>query len=202
MRALGIGLLALTLVACGGSDSEESGAASPAGGTGGRSEAQAQPWEEPGETADTGSVTEEGQGSDAESTGQTDAESVEAGSTSSVEETSTGSEDALAVEDTVTPEEEDISATEDAVAVEDTVTPEEEDISATEDVAVAVPDTTEEAEEEKDLSELDLNGSIPVAALAPPTFLAENYDGGTRTEADLIGKPTVMWFFPFAGTPG
>ena len=182
MRALGIGLLALTLVACGGSDSEESGAVSPAPETGGGGETQVQPWEEPGETADAESTTEEAQGSDAESTGQTDAESVEADATSSIEETSTGSED--------------------AVAVEDTVTPEEEDISATEDVAVAVPDTTEEVEEEKDLSELDLNGSIPVAALAPPTFLAENHDGGTRTEADLVGKPSVMWFFPFAGTPG
>ena len=53
-----------------------------------------------------------------------------------------------------------------------------------------------------DLSTLDLNGTIPPVALAAPVFEALNYDNGQRTQADLMGKPTVMWFFPFANTPG
>ena len=70
------------------------------------------------------------------------------------------------------------------------------------------PDTSEPAiedaggSEEVDLSALNLFGELPQDAVPPTQFIAENYDGGTRTEADLVGKPTVMWFFPFAGTPG
>lgn len=29
-----------------------------------------------------------------------------------------------------------------------------------------------------------------------------NLDGTARSKADLLGHPTVVWFFPFAGTPG
>ena len=47
-----------------------------------------------------------------------------------------------------------------------------------------------------------LNGSRPSQALPPPEFVALNSDGEMRTPADLLGQPTVMWFFPFAGTPG
>ena len=47
-----------------------------------------------------------------------------------------------------------------------------------------------------------LYGSIPPSALPLPDFVALNHDGQTRGTEDLIGKPTVMWFFPFAGTPG
>ena len=181
MKVLGIGLLALTLLACGGSDSEESGAVSPAPAQSVNDGTQAWTGMETVQTADAEVTSEDALSTDAQSTVETDAATAGADATTADEETATGSDD--------------------AVAVEDGGAPEEEDASGDVDVAVVVPDTTE-VEEEKDLSELDLNGTIPVAALAPPTFLAENYDGGTRTEADLIGKPTVMWFFPFAGTPG
>ena len=39
-------------------------------------------------------------------------------------------------------------------------------------------------------------------ALAAPEFGATSHDGTHRTKANLIGKPTIMWFFPLAGTPG
>jgi len=47
-----------------------------------------------------------------------------------------------------------------------------------------------------------LHGARPTSAMSVPTFMALNSDGAARTQADLIGQPTVLWFFPFAGTPG
>jgi hypothetical protein len=47
-----------------------------------------------------------------------------------------------------------------------------------------------------------LYGTLPGAALPAPEFAAINHDGSARGPEDLMGKPTVMWFFPFAGTPG
>jgi hypothetical protein len=47
-----------------------------------------------------------------------------------------------------------------------------------------------------------LHGTVPGAALPAPEFAAINHDGSARGPDDLMGKPTVMWFFPFAGTPG
>jgi cytochrome oxidase Cu insertion factor (SCO1/SenC/PrrC family) len=42
--------------------------------------------------------------------------------------------------------------------------------------------------------------------LSPPTdipaFAALSHDGTPRSREDLLGHPTVMWFFPAAGTPG
>ena len=93
--------------------------------------------------------------------------------------------------------------------LEDTAQPDESVVEEDEIVDAGVePDMTEPAVEdadppqELDLATLDLFGELPSAALPAPQFIAENHDGGTRTEADLVGKPTVMWFFPFAGTPG
>lgn len=44
------------------------------------------------------------------------------------------------------------------------------------------------------------------AAVAPaadvPEFAAVNHLGEPRSRADLVGHPTVLWFFPAAGTPG
>lgn len=28
------------------------------------------------------------------------------------------------------------------------------------------------------------------------------HDGNVRTRADLVGRPTVLWFYPMAATPG
>jgi hypothetical protein len=46
-----------------------------------------------------------------------------------------------------------------------------------------------------------LHGSYPAVKLALPQFEALNSDGTVRGPGDLQGHPTVMWFFPFAGTP-
>ena len=45
-------------------------------------------------------------------------------------------------------------------------------------------------------------GQTPSASLPAPTFSATNYDGGTRGIDDLTDGPTVVWFFPSAGTYG
>jgi len=46
-----------------------------------------------------------------------------------------------------------------------------------------------------------LHGTYPAAELPLPEFEALNSDGGVRGPDHLRGHPTVMWFFPFAGTP-
>lgn len=47
-----------------------------------------------------------------------------------------------------------------------------------------------------------LNGTVVDPRLPAPEFVATNYDGSTRTRSDLEYRPTVMWFYPVAGTPG
>lgn len=48
----------------------------------------------------------------------------------------------------------------------------------------------------------DLNGTVPTAPIALPSFVARAQDGTTRTEADLLDKRVVMWFYPAANTAG
>ncbi len=62
----------------------------------------------------------------------------------------------------------------------------------TEDSSVSEPVTLPEG----------LTGTTPSADTPPPVFTALNYDGTIRNQDDLVGHPTVLWFFPFAGTPG
>lgn len=40
------------------------------------------------------------------------------------------------------------------------------------------------------------------AVVSAPEFAVVNHRGEPRTRDDLLGHPTVMWFFPVAGTPG
>lgn len=47
----------------------------------------------------------------------------------------------------------------------------------------------------------DLNGT-PVKPKPTPEFEAQAHDGSKRTLADLKGKPTALWFYPMADTPG
>ena len=47
-----------------------------------------------------------------------------------------------------------------------------------------------------------LLGTPPASPVAAPEFAAVAHDGSARSKADLIGHPTVVWFFPAAGTPG
>jgi len=83
----------------------------------------------------------------------------------------------------------------------DSGTSDETTTSDTEDAGNGGDGTTDE-EPDLDLAGLDLHGTIPPEELASPEFVVTNLDEGSRTEADLLGQPTVMWFFPAAGTPG
>jgi len=47
----------------------------------------------------------------------------------------------------------------------------------------------------------ELTGTYPSQELPLPEFEALNSDGTVRGPDALRGHPTVMWFFPFAGTP-
>tara|TARA_B100000925_G_C21892713_1_gene423554 strand:- start:48 stop:317 length:270 start_codon:yes stop_codon:yes gene_type:complete len=55
-------------------------------------------------------------------------------------------------------------------------------------------------------TELDDNqeyfGTKPSSQLTVPNFSAENYNEELRDKNNLIGQPTVIWFFPAAGTYG
>jgi len=48
----------------------------------------------------------------------------------------------------------------------------------------------------------ELHGNVPDEALAAPDFVATNRDGTSRGRGDLVGQPTVLWFYPAAGTAG
>ncbi len=56
---------------------------------------------------------------------------------------------------------------------------------------------------QKPTGPLELHGTVPAVALAAPVFTeVVNLDVTLRSQADLIGHPTVMWFYPAAGTGG
>ena len=48
----------------------------------------------------------------------------------------------------------------------------------------------------------ELVGTLPDDILPPPSFVASNSDGQARDQSHLIGQPTVIWFYPAAGTYG
>lgn len=128
--------------------------------------------------------------------------------------------DATAPTDAASPDNEPADA---EVSSDVQVATEDASSASPDDIAV-VADTEEEAQPEPDVvAEVDvpgpsddvsmgpddevtwpegLNGTVPASALPAPEFVALNSDGSTRGPEDLMGKPTVMWFFPFAGTPG
>lgn len=46
------------------------------------------------------------------------------------------------------------------------------------------------------------HGVHPAAPVPAPVFSVVNQDGQPRTQQDLLGKPTVLWFYPAAATYG
>lgn len=48
----------------------------------------------------------------------------------------------------------------------------------------------------------DLYGEWAKEQIPAPEFVATNMDGTGRSREDLLGHPTVMWFYPAAGTGG
>jgi peroxiredoxin Q/BCP len=48
-----------------------------------------------------------------------------------------------------------------------------------------------------------LHGTRPPSSVGmPPSFQATAHDGTARGPRDLLGQPTVLWFFPAANTSG
>ena len=62
------------------------------------------------------------------------------------------------------------------------------------DTATSEPDTS--------IDPTELKGSEPAEALPAPEFIAVNFDETVRDQSHLVGKPTVLWFYPAADTPG
>ena len=58
------------------------------------------------------------------------------------------------------------------------------------------------AQEEPEVDMSLLVGTEPAEALEAPDFTALNFDGSSRSRDDLMGSPTVLWFYPIANTPG
>lgn len=56
--------------------------------------------------------------------------------------------------------------------------------------------------ESGDTSVADLYGTAPETSFPPPEFSATNRDESPRGPEDLVGRPTVMWFYPAATTSG
>lgn len=46
------------------------------------------------------------------------------------------------------------------------------------------------------------HGVVPEAPAALPEFQAVNHLGEARGREDLLGSPTVLWFFPIPDSPG
>ena len=68
----------------------------------------------------------------------------------------------------------------------------------TESSTVETDDTVIEDSFEQD----ELNGTLITDNIPAPDFSVLNQDGFERTKSDLEGKPTVIWFYPAANTPG
>ncbi|MSQ02630.1 MAG: hypothetical protein EXR71_12200 [Myxococcales bacterium] len=51
-------------------------------------------------------------------------------------------------------------------------------------------------------TDLELNGTWATNRAPAPDFVATNRDKSGRSRVDLIGHPTVVWFYPAAGTSG
>ena len=71
----------------------------------------------------------------------------------------------------------------------------------------AVTDTSDATEQDQTTTidtatAAELVGTLPDDILPPPNFVASNSDGQARDQSHLIGQPTVIWFYPAAGTYG
>lgn len=60
----------------------------------------------------------------------------------------------------------------------------------------------DDGESFEDIDWSSLNGDVPAAPAELPDFVATNYDSASRSREDLLGDPTVMWFYPAAATSG
>lgn len=56
--------------------------------------------------------------------------------------------------------------------------------------------------EDNEVIQGSLNGTFPTEELALIEFNALNFDGTERGRDDLLGHPTVLWFYPLAQSGG
>lgn len=62
-------------------------------------------------------------------------------------------------------------------------------------------DTDTDSDTDIDTAE-DYNGTLPAESIPAPEFEVQNMDESPRTREDLMGHPSVIWFYPAAGTSG
>ena len=64
------------------------------------------------------------------------------------------------------------------------------------------PDASVVLDDETTIEQSELNGTLVTDTIPAPEFVVLNHDGSERTRDNLMGKPTVVWFYPAANTPG
>jgi hypothetical protein len=62
-------------------------------------------------------------------------------------------------------------------------------------------DTDSDSDSDTD-TDVSFNGTVPDDPISAPEFVATNRDGSARDRGDLLGHPTVVWFYPGAFTSG
>ena len=69
--------------------------------------------------------------------------------------------------------------------------------------AEPAPTAVASTPDQEPVTERSLVGQAPEASLEAVSFAGViGHDGQPRTPDDLLGKPTVLWFYPMAMTPG
>jgi hypothetical protein len=64
-------------------------------------------------------------------------------------------------------------------------------------------DTDTDTDADTDTLPVGLNGTPPLQPVPPPAnFSVVNRHGENKGPTDLVGTPTVMWFYPAAATGG
>lgn len=79
--------------------------------------------------------------------------------------------------------------------------PDDDGLSSTDDSGDGASDDDGGPADDTDIPE-GLNGVVVDPPKPAPDFVATNLDGSARGRDDLTYRPTVMWFYPLAGTPG
>ena len=91
-----------------------------------------------------------------------------------------------------------VAADDTSVAADDTSA--SDDTSAGDDDSAAGDDDSVAGDD--DSTPVNLNGDQPDSPVPAPEFTALNQRGETVGRDQLLWHPTVLWFFPAAGTPG
>ncbi len=72
--------------------------------------------------------------------------------------------------------------------------------TAADDDLVSDDDSTEVGDDDATVDSALLHGDVPDLPIDLPEFAALNRDGGARDRDDLLGHPSVLWFYPAAFT--